>query len=135
MFNDEYFYLAFVVLENRKTMILISVYVKIQSFGVCLQINCLVIHKGPSIFNFGLIFFLLALNHRFWTRTGDFAQDESQDSPYKLFVTKSLYIMKKHKEHKNIDMHSAIPVLGNFNYPAILFSLDNVLDDFSLSTS
>ena len=57
LFNDEYFYLAFVVLENRKTMILISVYVKMQSFGVCLQINCLVIHKGPSIFNFGLIFF------------------------------------------------------------------------------
>ena len=42
--------------------------------------------------------------------------------------------MKKHKEHKNIDMHSAIPVLGNFNYP-ILFSLNNVLDDFSLTTS
>ena len=57
LFNDEYFYLAFVVLENRKTMILISVYVKIQSFGLCLQINCLVIHKGPSIFNFGLFFF------------------------------------------------------------------------------
>ena len=42
--------------------------------------------------------------------------------------------MKKHKEHKNIGMHSAIPVLGNFNYP-ILFSLNNVLDDFSLTTS
>ena len=57
LFNDEYFYLAFVVLENRKTMILISVYIKIHGFGVCLQINCLVIHKTPSIFNFGLIFF------------------------------------------------------------------------------
>ena len=43
--------------------------------------------------------------------------------------------MKKQKEHKNVDMHSAIPVLGNFNYPAILFSLNNVLDDFSLTTS
>ena len=40
--------------------------------------------------------------------------------------------MKKQKEHKNVDMHTAIPVLGN--YP-ILFSLNNVLDDFSLSTS
>ena len=43
--------------------------------------------------------------------------------------------MKKQKEHKNVDMHTAIPVLGNFNYPAILFSLNNVLDDFSLTTS
>ena len=34
--------------------------------------------------------------------------------------------MKKQKEHKNVDMHTAIPVLGNFNYP-ILFSLNNVL--------
>ena len=59
-----------------------------------------------------------------------FRKGESQDSPYKLFVTKSLYIMKKQKEHKNVDMHTAIPVLGNFNYP-ILFSLNNVLDDFS----
>ena len=43
--------------HTASCLILISVYVKIQSFGVCLQINCLVIHKGPSILNFGLIFF------------------------------------------------------------------------------
>ena len=42
--------------------------------------------------------------------------------------------MKKQKEHKNVDMDTAIPVLGKFNYP-ILFRLNNVLDDFSLSTS
>ena len=38
--------------------------------------------------------------------------------------------MKKQKEYKNVDMHTAIPVLCSFNYP-ILFSLNNVLDDFS----
>ena len=51
-------------------------YTIIQSFGLCLQINCL---QGPRIFN--VFFFITAGTQWFWTGTRDFSQDESQDSP------------------------------------------------------
>ena len=45
LFNNELFLLAFVVLKKRRTIFLFQ-YTVIQSFGVCLQINCLVSIKG-----------------------------------------------------------------------------------------
>ena len=50
-----------------------------------------------------------------------------------ILVTTLVYHEETERTQKCIDMHTAIPVRGNFNYP-ILFSLNNVLDDFSLST-
>ena len=41
------------------------------------------VHKGPSIFNLGLVFFnsfFFTSTHWFWTGIHDFSQDESQDS-------------------------------------------------------
>ena len=38
------------------------------------------LHKGPSICNFGLVFFLTG-THWFWTGTHNFVQDESKDLP------------------------------------------------------
>ena len=73
--------LVFVVLYNRKSILFFSKTV-IKSFGVCLQINC-VVTKDPGTHCF-LNRDLMALD---WTH--DFSQDKSQDSP-QLFVTKSL---------------------------------------------
>ena len=41
------------------------------------------LHKGPSIFNFGLVFFFFFLTGTHWfpIGTNDFSQDESQDLP------------------------------------------------------
>ena len=52
-----------------------------ESFGVRLQINSLVKHKGPNIFNFGLGFFFL-------TGTHDFSQDESHTGPTIIICNK-----------------------------------------------
>ena len=69
------FLLVFVVLYNRRSIFIIQLTV-IQSFGVCLQINC-VVTKDPGTHCF------LFLTGTQWSLTGthDFSQDESQDGP------------------------------------------------------
>ena len=71
---------------KKKDYILISLYCNvIQSFGVCLQIYCLVtMYIGGQAFSFwdwflSLVF--LTLTHWFLTGTHDFSQDESHVSP------------------------------------------------------
>ena len=61
LFNNELFLLAVVVLKKRRTIFLFQ-YTVIQSFGVCLQINCLVSIKGTSISSSdSFLFFYLGL--------------------------------------------------------------------------
>ena len=59
-----------------------------KSFGVCLQIDCLLTER-PKHFPSRTSTFFLTGTHWLWTGTHDFSQDESQVSP-QLFVTKSL---------------------------------------------
>ena len=62
------------VLYNRKSILFFSIKTVIKSFGVCLQINC-VVTKDPGT-HCVLNRDLMALD---WTH--DFSQDKSQDSP------------------------------------------------------
>ena len=48
LFNNELFLSAFVVIKKRRTIFLFQ-YTVIQSFEVCLRVNCLVSIKGTSI--------------------------------------------------------------------------------------
>ena len=54
----------------------------ITRFVVCLQIN-FSLHKGPWIFNLGLLVVWTGTQW-FWTGTHDFLLDESKDSPYTI---------------------------------------------------
>ena len=57
LFNNELFLSAFVVIKKRRTIFLFQ-YTVIQSFGVCLQINCLQVSiKRPKHFIFRLVSF------------------------------------------------------------------------------
>ena len=61
------------VLYNRRSTFLFQQTVLIQSFGVCLQISCVVTKDPGTVFGTG--------TQWFWIGTHDFSKDESLDSP------------------------------------------------------
>ena len=71
--------LVFVVLYNGRSIFLFQ-YTVIHSYGICLQINCVV---TKDLVNHC---FFLTGTQCFWTGTRDFSQDEFQDSPADLIL-------------------------------------------------